>query len=105
VGFCTFTFLVHVIASLSRFQVLSAAASEGWTLATALPAWHRRGTGQYQWADKCARVNADDDFSGGFFVALFERSGCSTQRSLRARKMPVLALRSFYGSCLLGIGK
>ena len=70
--------------------------------------------GRYEWAEKCARVNADEDFSGGFFVALFERGGmgellgCGGEGKLlgqRARKMPVLALRSFYGSSLLGLRK
>ena len=84
--------------------MLSAAASDGWALAVALPAWHRRGVGPYEWASKCARVNAEEDFSGGFFVALFERVG-SAQRRRRQRKLPVHALRSFYGSSLLGISK
>ncbi len=78
---------------------------DGWSLATALPGWHRRGVGRYEWAEKCARVNAGEDFSGGFFVALFERGGEEKLLGRRARKMPVLALRSFYGSSLLGLSK
>jgi hypothetical protein len=50
-------------------------------------------------------VNADEDFCGGFFVALFERSGGSKRRVRRARQLPPHALRSFYGSTLLGISK
>ena len=87
-------------------QVLSTAASDGWSLATALPGWHRRGIGRYTWANKCARVDADEDFCGGFFVALFERNGIEKPRArTRSRKLPVQALRSFYGSSLLGISK
>ena len=86
-------------------QVLRSAACDGWSLATALPGWHRRGTGKYAWADKCARVNSEEDFSGGFFVALFERSRCKNASSRRARKLPNCALRSFYGSILMGLSK
>ena len=87
-------------------QVLSSATSDGWSLATALPGWHRRGIGRYTWANKCARVDADEDFCGGFFVALFERNGIEKPRArTRSRKLPVQALQSFYGSSLLGISK
>ena len=49
---------------------------------------------------------ADEDFYGGFFVALFERNGIEKpQARTRSRKLPVQALRSFYGSSLLGISK
>ena len=105
--------LGDVVFGNNRAVLLShaaAAALDGWALGTALPGWHRRGIGRHEWAGKCARVNADEDFSGGFFVALFERIGFGEvpvrkQRSVRARRMPVLALRSFYGSSLLGIRK
>ena len=92
--------------TFNPLQVLSSAASDGWSLATALPGWHRRGIGRYTWANKCARVDADEDFCGGFFVALFERNGIEKPRArTRSRKLPVQALRSFYGSSLLGISK
>ena len=94
-----------IIITTSCPQVLPAAACDGWSLSTALPGWHRRGSGRYAWARKCARVNADEDFCGGFFVALFERSGGSKPRVRRARQLPPHALRSFYGSTLLGISK
>ncbi len=114
-GYAALIFLSCVFSAVVRFsrvlrtltlQVLSTAASDGWSLATALPGWHRRGTGRYTWANKCARVDADEDFCGGFFVALFERNGMEKQRARwRSRKLPVQALRSFYGSSLLGISK
>lgn len=105
---CAFSAVLRLSRVLRRLtlQVLSTAASDGWSLATALPGWHRRGIGRYTWANKCARVDADEDFCGGFFVALFERNGIEKPRARRrSRKLPVQALRSFYGSSLLGISK
>jgi hypothetical protein len=96
----------NILGCITRFaQVLPSAACNGWSLATALPGWHRRGIGKHEWADRCARVNADEDFSGGFFVAVFERSSVQRKRRQRRAQLPVCALRSFYGSTLLGIGK
>jgi hypothetical protein len=52
-------------------------------------------------------VSSNEDFSGGFFVALFERSGGGKRcaKLARTRQLPAHALRSFYGSSLLCISK
>jgi hypothetical protein len=54
--------------------VLPVAKAAGFSLAHALPQWHRRGAaGSYSWAEKVVRVHPVIDGLDGFFVAVFER--------------------------------
>lgn len=67
--------------------------SDGWFLIPALPAWHRREAGHYERVGKCARVSAEEDFSGKFFEgavhAEFEvlaRSACGNWVTLEGQR-------------------
>jgi len=48
----------------------------GWEVANIMPAWERRGVGEYSDGSKFVRALAEEDMCNGFFVAVLQRKGC-----------------------------
>lgn len=73
------------------FQVVDIALNSNYGIhfevADCLSSWVRRGTGDYSFAEKCVRADADLDMCNGFFVTVFQRK--ASKRPDRKRKAEV----------------
>ncbi|KAL9959862.1 hypothetical protein ACROYT_G033226 [Oculina patagonica] len=64
---------VHQQENEDVVQAALKANGDRYTLGHPLPSWTHRGIGVFPEAEKCIRASPDEDFTNGFFVALFVR--------------------------------
>ncbi|XP_068759365.1 28S rRNA (cytosine-C(5))-methyltransferase-like isoform X1 [Montipora capricornis] len=64
---------VHQEENEDVVQAALKANSDSFTLEHCLPSWTHRGKAVFQGAEKCIRASPTEDYTNGFFVALFVR--------------------------------
>ncbi|XP_068715153.1 28S rRNA (cytosine-C(5))-methyltransferase-like [Montipora foliosa] len=64
---------VHQEENEDVVQAALKANSDSFTLEHCLPSWTHRGRAVFQGAEKCIRASPTEDYTNGFFVALFVR--------------------------------